>query len=293
MLGQAKARSRNPRGERHAPSRDPVVQAVEPGDVAEREDVGAVRSSRRSRALSAPTCGSKSRPDRLPGILVRLSLRIRWPALSCGFMPARSPRSIAELRDVAVAHLDKFTDRSGLFAFLTYDQADVHGGPITAADVLMANLLGLKLGWRDVVPLFADDDSPPARLRQALDAALDEARALPDLEACDEAQAEMPALRRANELARATAFPDKERRAWTEVTVSKVLHRLARNVPLVDSRVKRFYATRYAGEVRELMRADLVLNRGWLDDLTPAYPVRGEPMPLTRAADILIWVDGR
>lgn len=132
-------------------------------------------------------------------------------------MPARSPRSIAELRDAAVAYLDEFTDRSGLFAFLTYDQANVHAGPITAADVLMANLLGLKLGWRDVIPLFADDDLPPAQLRQALDAALDEARALPDLEACNEAQAEMPALRRANELDSESClndFPPLASRPW-------------------------------------------------------------------------------
>ena len=94
----------------------------------------------------------------------------------------------------------------------------------------------------------------------------------------------MPALRRANELARETMFPGTTRRTWT---------RLARNVPLVDSRVRRFYATRYAGDVRKRMRVDLVRNRGWLEELTPAYPVRGEPMPLTRAADILIWMDGR
>ena len=91
-------------------------------------------------------------------------------------MPARSSRSIAELRHAAVAYLDEFTDPSGSFAFLTYDQADVHAGPITAADVVMANLLGLKLGGRDVIPLFADDGMPPAQLRRALDAALDEAR---------------------------------------------------------------------------------------------------------------------
>jgi hypothetical protein len=57
--------------------------------------------------------------------------------------------------------------------------------------------------------------------------------------------------------------------------------------------VKRFYATSYAGDVRKRMRVDLVRNRRWLEDLTPAYPVLGKPMPLTRAADILIWMDGR
>ena len=86
-------------------------------------------------------------------------------------MPGRPARSIAELRHAAVAYLDEFTDRSGSFAFATYDQADVRAGPITAADVLMANLLGLNLGGRDVIPLFADDGMPPAQLRRALDAA--------------------------------------------------------------------------------------------------------------------------
>src|SRR5215468_4084241 len=100
-------------------------------------------------------------------------------------MTRRSPRSIAELRLAAVAYLDEFTDPRGSYAYMTYDQSAVHMGPITAADVLMANLLGLKLGWRDVIPLFAADDTPPARLRQALDAALTEARSLPALEDCD------------------------------------------------------------------------------------------------------------
>jgi hypothetical protein len=45
----------------------------------------------------------------------------------------------------------------------------------------MANLLSLKLGWRDVTPLFAAGNTPPVRLRQALDAALTEARGLPAL----------------------------------------------------------------------------------------------------------------
>ena len=208
-------------------------------------------------------------------------------------MTRRPPRSIAELRHVAVAYLDKFTDPSGSYAFTTYDQAAVHTGSVTAADVLMANLLSLKLGWRDVTPLFAAGDTPPVRLRQALDAALAEARGLPALEDCDEDQVKMPALRAANELARTTMFPGTQRRAWTEVTVSKVLHRLARNVPLVDSRVKKFYRTSYAGKLRKVMRADLIRNRDWLAELTPAYPIRGEPMPSTRAADILIWMDGQ
>jgi uncharacterized protein DUF6308 len=206
-------------------------------------------------------------------------------------MSRRSPRSLAELRPTAQEHLDRYTDPAGSYAFATYDQAEVHDGPITAADVLMANLLSLQLGWRDVIPLFADTDSPQCHLRHALNAVLVEARALPALEDCDDVQIEMPALRRANELAHQTSFPGRKRSRWTAVTVSKVLHRLARNVPLVDSTVRSFYRSGYAGVIRKLIRDDLVLNHGWLTDLADGYHIRGQPMALTRVADILIWMD--
>jgi hypothetical protein len=208
-------------------------------------------------------------------------------------MSRQHSRSLAELRPVAGRYLDSYTDPAGLYAFVTYDLADVHDGPLTAADVLLANLLGLRLGWRDVVPLFADNDSPPTRLRLALDAALTEARALPSLEECDDVQVEMPALRAANELAYQTSFPGRSKRTWTAVTVSKVLHRLTRNVPLVDSTVKKFYGSQWAGMLRGAMRADLAQNRGWLAELAAEHAVRGNPLPLTRAADILIWMDAK
>ena len=56
---------------------------------------------------------------------------------------------------VAAEYLDEFTDPSEHYAFATYDQAAVHDGPLTAAGFLMANLLSLQLGWRDVIPLSA------------------------------------------------------------------------------------------------------------------------------------------
>jgi hypothetical protein len=208
-------------------------------------------------------------------------------------MSRQQPRSVAELRPVAQHYLDSYTDPAGLYAFATYDLADVRGGPLTASDVLMANLLGLRLGWRDVVPLFADTDSAPSRLRRALDAALAEARDLPPLEDCDDAQVKMPALRDANELAYQTMFPGQSRRTWTAVTVSKVLHRLSRNVPLVDSTVRKFYGSQWAGTIRERMRDDLARNRSWLAELAARHDIHGNPMPLTRAADILIWMDAQ
>src|ERR1700735_4997740 len=115
-------------------------------------------------------------------------------------MTQRSPRSLSELRSCAADYMDKFADPSQFYAFATYDQAAVHEGPLTAADILMANLLSLRLGWRDVIPLFADGNTPETTLRHALDVALNEARALPVLEECDDFQIKMPALAAANEL---------------------------------------------------------------------------------------------
>src|SRR5215470_8622793 len=75
-------------------------------------------------------------------------------------MARRRPRSLSELRPGAEKHLDGFTDPTKLYAFATYDRAEVHEGPLTAADVLMANLLSLRLGWRDVIPLFTEQTHP-------------------------------------------------------------------------------------------------------------------------------------
>jgi hypothetical protein len=205
-------------------------------------------------------------------------------------MARRRPRSLSELRPGAEEHLEKFTDTTELYAFATYDRAEVHDGPLTAADVLMANLLSLRLGWRDVIPLFVEADTPETALRRALDAALDEARALPPLEDCDDIQVKMPALASANE-ATELAFEGREPRIWTAVTVSKVLHRLARNVPLIDSRVRRFYHLTWASDIRKELRDDIRLNRAWLEPLAARYPIHRKPMPLTRVADILIWME--
>ncbi|GAA0739591.1 hypothetical protein GCM10010199_63710 [Dactylosporangium roseum] len=194
----------------------------------------------------------------------------------------------------ASAYLNAYTDPAGCFAFTTYDQAAIHDGPITAADILMANLLSLRLGWSDVTPLFSAAESRFSVLRQALDDALDEVRHLPGLEDCDDVQIAMPALDNANQTARAMQpYNPKRHRTWTEVTVSKVLHRLAPVVPIIDSSVKAFYATAVPGRVRQRMRDDLCANRDWMIELAKSHPVREHPMPLTRVADILIWMDSR
>lgn len=204
------------------------------------------------------------------------------------------PRSVAELAVHAHEWMDAYTDPAGDFAFNTYDQAPVSGAPLTAADVLMANLLSLRLGWQDVIPLFSTAQTPFTHLRAVLDAALTEARSLPGLESCTGDLVAMPALRLANETASRTSpyLPDRPR-TWTPATVSKVLHRLAPTVPIIDSHVKAFYASTWPGVIRTRLRDDLVANLDWLAGLAKRYPVRGESMPLTRVADILIWMDGQ
>jgi hypothetical protein len=154
----------------------------------------------------------------------------------------------------------------------------------------MANLLSLRLGWRDVIPLFAQADTPETALRRALDAALDEARSLPALEDCDDIQVKMPALASANEATK-LAFNERKPKRWSPVTVSKVLHRLARNVPLIDSKVRDFYDSKWASVIRRELRDDIRQNRAWLDVTAARYPIHNAPMPLTRLADILIWMD--
>jgi hypothetical protein len=204
----------------------------------------------------------------------------------------RTPRSLAGLRQNGVRFLDSFTDPANHYAFATYDQSAVHQGPVTASDVLMANLLSLRLTARDVIPLFSEEDTAATRLRAAINTALDEARKLPALERCDDEEVKMPALKRANEMAR-EAFPNRKPNPWTSVTVSKVLHRLTRNVPLMDSRVMHFYAVKWGEDLRRELRDDIIQNHSWLANLAPSYPIHHEPMPLTRLADILIWMEGQ
>jgi hypothetical protein len=191
-----------------------------------------------------------------------------------------------------VTYLDHYTDPARPYAYATYDQAPAHDGPVTATDVLMVNLLSLRFSWREVLPLFTTLDDQYTRLRHMLDEALDAARALPPLHECTPEQAAMPALHAVNIYARGIRPPGGGNNLWGRVAVSKVLHRLSPNIPLVDSRVLTFYATHKAYDVRQQMRADLVANREWMAELAPRYPVRGEPMPLTRMADILIWMAG-
>ncbi|HEY2794961.1 MAG TPA: DUF6308 family protein, partial [Micromonosporaceae bacterium] len=127
----------------------------------------------------------------------------------------------------ATDYLDRYTNPARPYAYATYDQMPAHDGPVTAADVLMVNLLSLSFTWREVLPLFTAADDDHTRLRRQLDAALEEARTLPDLCDCTPEQALMPALKAVNEFALTVRPLDGRRNLWGPVAVSKVLHRLS------------------------------------------------------------------
>ncbi|MGB9036241.1 MAG: hypothetical protein WCC45_17145, partial [Paeniglutamicibacter sp.] len=71
--------------------------------------------------------------------------------------------SLGSLRGVAQRKLDRYTSKTLGYAFNTYDLQGDSDFPLTPADVLMANLLSLRLSARDVIPLFTDGDGPAPR----------------------------------------------------------------------------------------------------------------------------------
>ena len=85
----------------------------------------------------------------------------------------------------------------------------------------------------------------------------------------------MPSLARANEIAYAAGpYYPRRPRSWTSVTVSKVLHRLSPNIPIIDSRVKRFYGTNGARDVRIRMNADLATSAEEAQRQLTAHPYK-------------------
>jgi hypothetical protein len=118
-----------------------------------------------------------------------------------------------------------------MYAFATYDQSPVHNDELMPADILMANLLSLRLGWRDVIPLFATDLHPWNELRDRMNAALVEARRLASKDDWRVSDVPMPVLDELNAFVHSLGpVPERKKRTWTTVTVSKVLHRLAEPV---------------------------------------------------------------
>lgn len=196
-------------------------------------------------------------------------------------------KSLASLEGSAQEKLERYTSPTLGYAFNTYDyQGDVDA-PLSPSDVLMANLLSLKLSALEVIPLFMDGNGPAQRLRKAIDKALVDLRDADSFESYDD----LSRLEQAVESLKAANLAAMEVKWWTEITVSKVLHRRRPHiVPLIDSRVYDFYGADYPIEVRGALWEDIRVNAGWLTDLaaTKAAP-DGRPLSLLRLADILIW----
>lgn len=206
-------------------------------------------------------------------------------------MKKRTKKSLASLRGSAWEKLDRYTSQTNAYAFNTYDQQGEIDAPLSPSDVLMANLLSLKLSALDVIPLYTDGGGPAQRLRKALDLALldlreaDSFESYEDLTGLEQAVGSLAAANRAA----------LEVKGWTAVTVSKVLHRRRPHiVPLIDSRVYNFYGTKYPSEVRAALWEDTRANADWLTDLaaTKLTP-DGRQLSLLRLADILIWTPER
>ncbi|MCB5281384.1 hypothetical protein BJQ89_01129 [Arthrobacter sp. ES1] len=186
-----------------------------------------------------------------------------------------------------------YTAPAAHFAFATYDvQTDIRS-PLAPSDVLMANLLSLKLGWQEVVPLFSEGDGAAQELRQKLDVALSElaeTKPFEDFDSIEELERSVASLAVAN--AATTDVPQ-----WTPTTVSKVLHRRRPQiVPLNDSYVRRFYVVKNTESrlLREALWKDLRENRGWMSELASTVRTTdGRRLTLLRLADILIWMDTR
>lgn len=207
--------------------------------------------------------------------------------------------SIGELRGVASSRLNEYTNRAGSFAFNTYDVAPPNpGGPLRAEDILVANLLSLRLGWREVTPLFAelpesgsgpagDKTGAPQTLLARMNGAIVSMRSAPPFEEI-ESEAELKSIFKplvaANEAALSVS-------GWTAVTVSKVLHRhLHHIVPIVDSRVRRFYRTHAPEKLRTAMWKDVRENREWLSGLAREYRTSDQrALTVLRLVDIIIW----
>lgn len=200
-------------------------------------------------------------------------------------------RSLASLTGSAPEKLERYTSRTHAYAFNTYDHQGDVDAPLSPSDVLMANLLSLKLSARDVIPLFTNGDGPTQRLRKAIDQALVELRDVDCFESYDD-------LSRLEEAVESLAVANRaalEVKGWTAVTVSKVLHRRRPHiVPLIDSRVYSFYGTKYPSEVRSCLWEDICANADWLTDLaTTTVTPDGKQLTLLRLADILIWTPER
>ena len=196
-------------------------------------------------------------------------------------------KGLTSLRTVAHDKLDRYTSTTLGYAFNTYDNQGDIDAPLAPSDVLMANLLSLQLSARDVIPLFTEGSGPAQQLRAALNHALvslRDTRPFESYEDLSSLEETVESLAAANTAANAVKW-------WTAVTVSKVLHRRRPHiVPLIDSRVHRFYGTKRPEELRKALWEDIRENTAWMATLAATKTAPdGRPLSLVRLADILIW----
>ena len=197
-------------------------------------------------------------------------------------------RSLAELRVTAKETLEKYTSPSNWYAFNTYDVLGDPAASLSPADVLMANLLSLRLSATEVIPLFTEGHEAAQKLRAALDHALEALRDAPAFETFGDIESLESCV---GPLAAAN-YAAMEVPQWTAVTVSKVLHRrVPQIVPIIDSRVRSFYGVRYAEDVRSALWHDIRNEIDWLAPLAASQMTPdGRALSVLRLADILIWM---
>lgn len=183
--------------------------------------------------------------------------------------------------------MDRYTSTTLGYAFNTYDHQGDLDAPLTASDVLMANLLNLGMRASSIIPLFQDGNGPAQQLRIALDHALVELRDAAPFESYDE----LSMLEHALEGLAAANAATRHVKGWTAVGVSKVLHRRRPHiVPIIDSRVRAFYGVSQPGYVRRALWEDIRENADWLSELAATKTTPdGRPLSVIRLADILIW----
>lgn len=196
-------------------------------------------------------------------------------------------RSLADLEPTAAAKLGKYTDPTRHYAFKTYDVVPANrSGSLLPEDILVANLLSLRLSWQEVIPLFTTGNRPAQDLLAALNYAVGELANAAAYETIEAMQAALEPVAAANRATRSVT-------GWTPVTVSKVLHRFAPHaVPLVDSRVRGFYGVRVGREkdLRARLWADVRKNLAWLQPLARGCSTSdGRKLTVLRLTDILIW----
>ncbi|MFD0435286.1 DUF6308 family protein [Streptomyces chartreusis] len=208
-------------------------------------------------------------------------------------------RTIGALHGCAEKHLQTYTDPRGPRAFRTYDW---QGDPdrLSPLDCLAPALLSVRMGYKQVVPLF-HPDGPGAEVLQAMEAVLaDKGCATADFldVTLDPSTGPWSLVDRAlvaTGEAGGTGLSD-----FKAVAVTKILHRKRPNlVPIFDSSIYQFYLGQrpvpgaYKDTPRRLwplVQADLRRHRGWIQDLiVPIRTPDERPLSLLRAADIIIW----